>query len=244
MRDESRAVSDVLGFVAVFGVVVLSIALIYTFGTAALADLQHANAMDNAERAFDIVADNVEDVYRDDAPGRSTELQFAGGQVELSGTTTINVTDERTGNSTIVAATPLRYTSRETELTYAGGAVIRSDRGRAVMVNEPPFSFGERRVVVSLVETVTAGGSSSVGGTGSVLVSTRGEGSTLSQSRQDGSGTVTVTVTSPDYRAWARYFEQQPGTVTVDDANETVTYAQETDALYVRRTQVSVRPTS
>lgn len=242
-----RGVSDVLGFAVVFGVVVASIALVYTVGTAALADVRHAHAMDNTERAFDIVGENVADLHRNDAPGRATELQLAGGQLALSESTTITVTNtteiEGRPVSADAVSTPIEYTNRESGLYYAGGAVIRTHRGTAVMVDEPPFEFGRERVVLTLVETIQAGGSESVGGTGSVHVSTQNEGSSIERI-VDEEVTVEVAVTSPRYRAWARYFERQPGSVTVDEAANTVTYSVETDALYVRRIRVGVRLTT
>lgn len=240
----ARAVSDVFGFAVVFGIVLLAIALFYTFGTAALADLQHDHAMDNAERAFDIVADNMADVHQNDAPGRGTELQFASGELGLSGTTTIritNATDTDPRVAVVATSTPLRYTSHETGLYYAAGAVIRTDRGRAGMVHEPPFTFGADRTVISLVETASAAGGGSVGGAGSAQVSARNEGSTIERI-VDEPITVTVSVTSPRYRAWERYFASRPtdGSVTVESSTNTVTYTFDTDGLFVRRTRISV----
>lgn len=246
-RSARRGVSDVFGFVVVFGIVVLAIALFYTFGTAALADLQQDHAANNAERAFDIVADNMADIHRNDAPGRGTELQFASGEVTLAGTTSIRVTNESdlaTPMTVVASSTPLQYRSQETGLVYAAGAVIRTDRDRAGMVSEPPFAFGSDRTTLTLVET-SAVGAGAVGGAGSTQVAARNEGAALERVVTD-TATVSVSVTSPRYRAWERYFESRPtgGTVSVDADTNTVTYTFETDALFVRRSRIDVEITS
>lgn len=247
-RDR-RGVSDLLGFAVVFGIVVLSISLLYTVGTATLTSIQHDHAVDNTERAFDILANNVEDISTNGAPGRDSELQLASGQLALSGTTTVTITNTTVVSDGPVAitvrSTDLRYSRQERGIDYAAGAVIRTHRDQAVLAAEPNFRFDRTRTLVSLVEAIPAGDSRSVGGTGSILVSTRSEGSTIERIVSDHDTDVELTVTTPHPRAWERYFDGQPiGSTTLDAENQTVTYAFTTDELLVRRTAVRVRLTT
>lgn len=250
-HSTERGVSDILGFAVVFGIVVISISLLYTVGTTALTDIQHAHAMDNAERAFDIVDANVEDLYRNDAPGRATELQFAGGQLAVSGTTTVSVTNvtniEGRPMAVVAVSTPLSYKSKEMALYHAGGAVIRKDRENAIIVNDPPFRFSEDRVVLSLIETSSTGDSRSIGGTGSIHLSLRNRGSTIERII-DEPVTIEVSVTSPRYSAWERYFKNradncQSASVESNANTDTVMFECTTDAVHVRRTEISIRLT-
>lgn len=241
-----RAVSDLLGFAVVFGIVVLSITLLYTVGTGTLDTLQHDQAVDNTERAFDIVATNVEDVSRNGAPGRATELQLASGELNLDGSVTMSITNisdvPGTDVSVISPSAPITYTRRASGLHYAGGAVVRTQRTQAVMVDNPQFRFDDDRTVLSIIETNSRSDTTSLGGTGSVLVETRSGGSTLERIVTQSGTTYELTVVSPRFRAWTRYFDAQPiGTTTLDPPNQTVTYSFTTDALYVRRTTVNVQ---
>lgn len=249
--NRDRGVSDLLGFALVFGIVVLSIALIYTGGTAALDDLQHGHAMTNADRAFDVLADNVDDIHRHGAPARSTELTFASGEMRAAEGDPIEVNVTVTAaNGTEVAnetfvATPVTYSSRETAFHYVGGAVVRTDRGSSVVVRDPPFRFGADRTVLSFVST-TAEGSRTFGGTGTIRVGTIDRGSSVPVDvALDDSVTVSIAITSPRYRAWDAYLDRAGlDRVSIDADAETVTFSHETDAVALRRTIVSVSVSS
>lgn len=238
MRGDERGVSDVIGFVLVFGLVVLSIGLIYTVGFGALQDVQRAEAIENADRAFDIVAANLDEINRNGAPGRNTELQFAGGQVALTGEVTVVVNVTGGGRSAIVPIDPISYERGESGLYYTAGAVVRRDRDASVVVNEPPFRFGEERTVISLVQTTAAGETASVGG-GSVRVNARREGARVIVANTSGV-TYFFNVTSPRYRAWDRYLSRRGLDCSTDASVNTVICEGTTDALYVRQTSVRV----
>lgn len=240
--DEDRAVSDLIGFVTVFGVVVVSVAVVYAFGVGALADVQRGEAVDNVGRGFDILADNMADVHRNGAPGRSTELDFESGELSTTGQVTLTVKD---GSGTLLAsfvATPIRYTDGETGFYYAGGAVVRTDRDAALVVNDPPFRFAPDRTVLSVVETKPAGDTTAIGG-GSVRVTGRRVGSSVA-AVETGGVTFELNVTSPRYGAWRRYLEDEGlSCPDVYAAENRVVCRYTTDELYVRRTIVRVRLT-
>lgn len=241
--DRERAVSELVGFAVVFGVVVLSISLVYTFGISALTELQSGEAVDNAGRAFDILADNMDDVHRNGAPGRSTELEFESGELATTGRVTMTVNTTTTPSMSF-AATPISYTRGEDGLHYATGAVLRTNRDSAAMVNDPPFRFSDERVVISFVETKPVGDTTSIGG-GTVRVEGRWRGTNV-EVNDTGGVEFNVSVTSPRHEAWRRYFESrepQPQLCATDAANDTVVCQYETKQLFVRRTLVHVRLT-
>lgn len=241
--DRERAVSELVGFAVVFGVVVLSISLVYTFGVGALTEVQSGEAVDNAGRAFDILADNMADIHRNRAPGRSTELEFESGELTTTGRVTMTVNTTTTPSKSF-AATPMSYTRGEEGLHYATGAVIRTNRDSAAMVNDPPFRFSDERVVISFVETKPVGNTTSIGG-GTVRVEGRWGGTNVEVIETNGVN-FTVSVTSPHHETWRRYFERQelrPESCDTDAANNTVVCRYKTDELFVRRTLVRVRLT-
>lgn len=245
-RTDKRAVSDLLGFAVIFGIAVISIALIYTVGIGALNDIQHGEAMNNVDRAFDIVAENMADIHRNGAPARSTELQFPGGQLAVTGDVSILlvVQNESVPNATSVK--PISYRKRETGFFYVSGAVIRTDRDRGVFIREPPFRFGTDRTVMSFVSTGARGETTSAGGSGSVRLAARRNppGSrTKTATVTNGTDTVNFSIhlTSPRFRVWKRYFERQGlKHVDTDAANNTIVFNHTTGELYVRKTTVGV----
>lgn len=240
-RGRGRGVSDLIGFATVFGVVVVSVALVYTFGVGALGDVQRTEAVDNAERGFDILADNMADVHRNGAPGRSTELEFEGGELATTGQVTLTVKNGSGGLLASLVATPVSYTDGDEGFHYTGGAVVRTNRDAAVVVHEPPFRFGPERTVLSFVETKPAGDTVSVGG-GSVRVSGRLVGSSVAAAETN-EGPYEVNVTSPRYGAWRRYLEGEGLSCVVHAAENKVSCEDDADEIYVRRTIVRVRLT-
>lgn len=243
-----RAVSDLLGFAVVFSLVVLSVALLYTVGIGALSELQHAEAMNNAGRAFDVFAANMEDVHRHGAPARSTEFNVAGGEMAATGQVSLTVSNASLNLSETFVTTPVTYQRRETEFHYVGGAVVRSDRDSHAVVNEPFHRFGPDRTVISFVSTVPAGGTTSAGGTGTVHLSARRVGSPTATEVSAAPGqpvTANVSITSPRWGAWDRYLDRQGLTrLAADPANATVVYRLETDVIYFRHTLARVRMTA
>lgn len=243
----SRAVSDAVGFAVTFAVVITAVALVYTLGVGAINDVQQAQQIETTQRTFGTLADNLDDVNQEGAPGRATELRLNGGTLDNGEPVvfTINVTGDATGSIPLVLS-PITYRRGATALHYTSGAVVRADRGRSILVRDPPFRFGDERVVLSAVQTV--GGPETVGGQGTVLVVTRRQtppddllGRTGNESEPVN---FTVSITSPRFRAWERYFNDSRAdaswAVTVDAANETVTLQGETESFYVRRTRVLV----
>lgn len=249
-RTAGRAVSDLIGFAVIFGIAVLSISLIYTFGIAALHDVQHSQAMNNVDRAFDIVAENMVDIHRNGAPARETELRFPGGQLAVTGQVSIELVGHNGTVPNATSVTPISYRKRQTGFFYVSGAVVRTDRNRSAIVREPPFRFGSDRTVISFVSTRSRGDSVSIGGSGSFRLAARRDppGSrTKTATVTNGTGPVnfSIRLTSPRFRAWERYFQREGLThVATDPANDTIVFRQTTETLYVRKTTIGVELSS
>lgn len=177
--DDERGVSEVIGFTLVVSLILATIGVVYVAGFGGLQDARGAEHVNNAERAFDVLGDNLADIYREDAPSRATEIKLANAQLDYGTPTTVSVTF--TNYSTTPKPTfgttldPVVYTtnSRQTKLVYEAGAVLREDRDGAVFLRRSPFVFAEdgstRTAVFHFVQT-RATGSGSVGGDTTVLV--------------------------------------------------------------------------
>lgn len=169
--------TEVLGFVLVFSLVASTTGIVYVYGFGGLQDARDATAMDNAERAMDVFADNVRDIHHRGVPNRATEIKLYNAGLALEGTTTwrVNVSNDTDTNTYSFGVEPLVYAGGDTELVYSNGALMRVDRGGAVMHREPPFVFrridGENATVVPLIETRSRSAQNVAGDT-TVLVRT------------------------------------------------------------------------
>lgn len=225
MRSEpeaERAVSEVIGFVLVFTLVIGSITVVYAGGFSALDSTRDGERVNNAERAFDVLANNFQALGRNEAPRRATEIKLSDAQLTLDERYSLKV--NVSGNTTVTSSRPLTYDSGTgSRITYEHGAIIRVDEdGGAVMLREPDFLFTDDRTVIRHIRL--RGGQLSNGGSQTVLV--RGELNFRDRHYPPVGGdsdvtgeTVNVTFqTAPERTdAWFRYLEDQPQLI---DCNE------------------------
>lgn len=207
-----RGQSELVGFLLVFGVVVLTIALVVVTGFVGLDGAKDFQRTTNAERAFTGLADDVDDVARGGAPSRSTEIRIADGRLSLEPAETRIEITAVDGNSTAVTVEthPVVYDSGTgTTVTYRSGALVRRDGDAAVMYREPDFVLTQERVILPVVETAQEGGGP-VGGTGAVDVRTVHAGEDVVIWDRP-VAKVMLNVSTPNAGAWERYFEAASG---------------------------------
>ena len=60
MRD--RAVSDVVSYILVFALIISTVGIVSVSGISGLQDSRDGERVENAQRGFDLLADDVEDI--------------------------------------------------------------------------------------------------------------------------------------------------------------------------------------
>jgi hypothetical protein len=179
-RLRDRAVSEVISFALIFSLIVATVALVYVSGIGGLESVRSNEQVNNAVRAFDILADNIDDIHREAAPSRATEIKVSDAQMEFGDPVRLNVTVRNIGppNSSVIEYDPIVYSAEGgTDLVYGNGALFRQDRGGTTLDEEPGFLLAydsaddEKTVVLPAIETRTAG-PDSTGSQRTVLVRT------------------------------------------------------------------------
>lgn len=244
-----RAQSETLGFIFVFALITLTVGTVYALGVPALQSAQDAERDNNMERAFEVLDDNIDDVARRDAPSRATEIKLAGGSISIIGDTTVRITatntDDPSQNETFsMTARRISYNSGDgTTVSYANGAIIRSDDGNSVMRSGPDWIVADDRTVIPFIVTYSAEDRDSLGGRSTILILTERRSQGLAGQFDTGASSeaeVNVTVESPNAAAWGRYLEREGmSPVDPDPADGNVTYQFTTDTLYVSRTTLA-----
>lgn len=235
----NRAVSDMIGFVLVFGLIVSTVGVVYVGGFAALQDARDYQRFSNTERAFDVMDANIEDVAVRGAPRRNTELLLSDATLALGAPVTFNVTDGA-NNSYPTTFRPILYRgSNGNELVYSNGAVFRQYDDAAVMFDEPRFASGDRTFIPYVI-TPNQTADVSTAGTRRLLVRTIETGREV---RTFDEPNLMLNVTSPRAAAWGRYFETELGLSCTDaDAGVQgrVSCDLNTDEVYVQAVAVDV----
>jgi hypothetical protein len=215
LHGDDRSVSEVVGYVLVFALIISTVGLVSIGGLPALDSARESEQLNNAERAFDVLSSNLEEVYERGAPSRATELNAQDAAIKTGDPVTFNVSIEKDGNVSYVEAeiNPVVYTGLgETEFVYEAGAVIRDQSDTSVMLREPPFEFGGERAFVTLVRTFSDTDRSIEGGT--VLVRAESAQRSVEIAELSGKEVSQINITvadSPRQDAWERYFEEEAG---------------------------------
>lgn len=203
-----RAVSDTLGFVLVFGIIISTVAIVYVGGFGALTEARDDQRFANTERAFEVLDSNIEDLAVHGARTRTTELQLSNGALEFAASTSVNVT---VNGSTYYSTTvrPLVYRADDgSRIVYENGALFRQYGDTAIMFDEPRFASGDRTLVPYVITRAT---SQNVSTDGSRRILIRADARTREVRRFE-NVSATLVVQSPRAAAWERYFEDEFGT--------------------------------
>lgn len=242
MRD--RGVSDIVGFVLVFAIIVATVGVVYATGMSGLQNVRDAERVDNAERAFDVLADNVDDITQRNAPGRATEIKLADARLYLGEPITVNVTGEQVNGNGAFAfeqeIQPIVYEAgTETEIVYVNGAVIRQNGRHGVMKEPPGILMRDSATMLPIVQTRSQA-TQSVAGSTTVLVRAEASATDVVVASETGRWNVRVNVTSTRADVWREYFENQG--ISCDlISRDTVSCEFETERVYLTLFRINVR---
>jgi hypothetical protein len=244
---ERRGVSEAIGFVLVFGVIITSVGVVYVTGFESLRETRNAEQATNAERAFDVLKANLEDMSKRGAPSRATEIKLADAELSTGEPVRMTINATNTSNASDFTVftfryEPLVYDTGDSAIVYANGAVLRRSRGGTAVVQPPEFVVSGERTLMPLVHTYSDGETGTVAGSETVLVRTQLTASALHIVRTE-PGTeynVSVTIEGPRAEAWARYFQGQGMTCPTVTDDEMSCHRTPVERVQVSRIYVEV----
>ncbi len=240
----NRAVSEVLGYALVFSLVVVIVGIISVSGLTGYQDVQNFERQSNAQKAYDVMHNNIEDIYYRGAPSRATELDLGETTITLAEPVTINVTagsgSERV--STNVTTRPIVQDLGEgNKLVYEAGAVFQTTRDGGLLRREPPMTLRPDSGHV-IVPNISQQGRRGIGN-GVVRVRARSLSDTIRYENRSGSGDdyLNITVHSPRAGLWATHLEDSStfDSCTVGDSVVTCE-TDDLDRLYVVRSDLGI----
>lgn len=202
-----------LGYTIIFGLVIMSIGFVLFLGFDSLEDMRDAEQATNAERAFDVFADNMADIYQENSPSRATEIDLGDGQILFPNRITINVSvrDGGTLETHEYRVQPIEFrVTSDSSLVYEGGGVFRDTTDGGLVLQQPPLVASDSRVHVPIVQTTTDAGQS-IGGTTVLVRGKSTDRSVLVADTTDTYDAVYVNVTSPRYGFWEEYLAGSTG---------------------------------
>lgn len=235
-----RGQTETLGFVLVFALITASIGLVYATGFSGLNDAREFEQVNNAQRAFEVFADNIEDITHRNAPSRSTEIKLAGAELRIAEPVQLEVNDPDAGFNPTYELRPVVYDADTgTELVYVQGAVMRSQGGGGVVVHEGTFVLDQNRTVIPIVQT-RLGGQGQISGSTTVLIRADHSQTRLVHANTTPSNTVWLNVTSPRAAVWQDHLEATYSDLSCSRSGDTVSCEITTDRVYVTLIQIDL----
>ncbi|MCX9024466.1 MAG: hypothetical protein OIN85_00040 [Candidatus Methanoperedens sp.] len=205
LLSSEDAVSEVVDFVTILGLLVLSIGIIGVAGYPIIKNAQEANHIENTKQSFIVLANNVNKVVIGQAPSQSVELKMYGGSLSVTGSSTINITANNSAGLRIPILNDTRMRSiesvvGETVVAYEGtGVWAKYPNGNTILVSKPLITNQSNVLVIPIV---TIGGSSSTGGSGMSRVTVKGVPIVTFYSNVSD---IIVTINSSYSKGWENY---------------------------------------
>ncbi|QYZ79483.1 hypothetical protein E2N92_08610 [Methanofollis formosanus] len=242
-------VSEAIGFIIIFGLVMTGIALITLYGYPMLLQQQSNADVRNMEQTMVVLQNDIKSLCYKSVPYKETSLQVAGGVLTMENATATGkrfnisvIKNDGTINTTeLFSPGAFVYTadSQDATLALENGAVIRAQAGGSSMIAEPRWYIdtnnGEKTFVINLV-ALNASTEMSRNGMGTVRMKLNNSTvSSLNLPKE----TVAVSYTSTGEfsRAWENYLT---GTLKMNKSGDNTYTLGGVDRLIVKKYEVQV----
>ena len=220
MKSEN-AVSEILGYITVIGIMLVAISVIVVSGYPAIEKIQDTGHQENIRQSFVVMSSSFDKLFEGSAPSKSVEMKLYDSEVAIRGSSYINITSN-TNEGPKHYEGQLRMVEinyKDNSLAYENTGVWEKDGyGNTQMVSSPNFVLTDDAIIIPVMLFT---GVQSISGQ-SVIRIVAESGSRSVIVHQDVSS-VSIKLISEYYRGWARYFKEEMGmTVLIDSENESV----------------------
>lgn len=255
-----RALSDVVAFVLMFGIILTSVGLVATFGLSELNSFDQHQQIENADRTFELIARSLDELEESQATVRTEAIELGGSSITVSPSSSLRVTvrdtDTGTTHTESFSLNTLQYEVGNRLVGYENGATyrVRTNADGGIINHDPGLVCSDGQAVLSLV-TVEAEEDRYISGSGTLRITGRlTDSSLLYPVSTSGVGNASTAdqvdlrfTFSGESRAreWANHFDRSPDDWTVESQTDTsVTVrcgtSEDLDHVYVRRSIIEI----
>lgn len=151
MKMDKKGVSEVVGYLITFGIVVAVISVIYASGMPIVDETKDKSAFQSMETSFTNMQSNIKKVAFGQSPLRTMKLNLIKGSMgtnDDAGYITVT-TDE--GGAYPIQFGNIEYTIDSRKVVYELGAVIESTPGGSIIISDPPIFYSSGNVFISVI---------------------------------------------------------------------------------------------
>ena len=238
LEHSQDAVSEVVGYTLLLGIIVVAIGIISMTALPVIQDAKEKAYLKNMEQGFTVLDSKASLVSIGKQPTQIVQMYTQAGGITVNdsslsrikvsftnGTTTYVVYDESMGT--------IQYQLGDNKIAYEGGGVFRKypGEGDPVIITPPEFHYNGETLTLPIIRINS---NQSVGGTGVVtlrLVSEQTPNVLFPNPDDNPEYTnplllgkqINVVIKSDYYKAWAKYIEERTeASVNIDDDNKEV----------------------
>ena len=185
-RDES-GVSEAIGFILVFTIVILGISIVTLYGYPVLADARISSDEKIMEQNMIVLQNDIKILTRNNVPYRDTTIGVSGGSIFVTNSTEakskagsehFNITFDKTGGTDIRTYYPgsLEFVSDAgtAVISVANGAVVKRqlDQSGSNMISDPRWFYDKKEgTLVIFMTNLDSSGPMTLGGIGTIQMS-------------------------------------------------------------------------
>ena len=232
--NSDDAVSEVLGYILIFGMVITMVGLIFTVAMPSIEDAQERAYIESIKRGITVLDSKASMVALGESPSQTISIDSKGGIFGVNESASyISIMMNGTGmpifNGTLGTLT---YELDDTVIAYEGGGVwMKYPQGDAIMLSPPEFHYNGETLTLPIIRLR---GNEYTSGTGTVQFKVAKNSSEIRFPNTiinssfvnpvAGSKDIQITITSDYYKAWAKYMDERTEVhgITTDDLNRQV----------------------
>lgn len=213
-----EAVSEVVGYLFIFGIVMAAISLIYVNALPALQRSQDQNYLANVDQSFRVLSFNANRIIAGNAPSQSVELKLKDSSLGIMKKTILNVSwaniseeNQTSGDELLITA---EHEFRGRKVAYEGGGIwVKSEDGSVGILSDPPWILSN---TTTISYSTLATGNISRSGTGLTRMELLSSCRVLGQCAPTtlfylNVSRLTLNITSEYCLGWQHYFERTWG---------------------------------
>lgn len=175
-EKESRGISDVIGYVLLFGMILIVATAATTVGFGQISTQQQREQVSTVENGFEVLDRDIEAMQRFSDPKKQTPLNIQTGSIGYGSTKTTITLGQRdadgfTQANTSITTTPIRYRTADRAIVYEAGLVFSTDLSGATLSRQPTNAvIDAERAVVPVVIVNPRDVSTAISPSGELLV--------------------------------------------------------------------------
>ncbi len=164
MIQNDKAVTEVIGFIYIFAIVILAMSLIFVMGYPALQSSMDETIFESTEQSFIILQTDMKMVAFDQVPVKSLAVQLQSSTISVTNNSNITI-EINDGTDTIYGSGGIEFQKNDKVLTYEDGAVFKEYPSGTIMVSNPRiYTDRINGNNITTIGIVSVNGTSSIGG--------------------------------------------------------------------------------